>query len=133
VDAVGLGSPGQYLLISPTPKGGSSKALSERVRADILERDGHTCQICGAGAGESDPVDPRKKVRLQVDHVDTTLEGPALNSPSNLITKCRACNECQNFVPPPRRTVDITNLLRPAPEQVKREIYDWLCRRLGDG
>ena len=125
--------PGEYILMSALPVGGTSKSISQRLRAEILERDGHTCQMCGAGAGEPDSINPQRKVRLQVDHVDHTLPEPQLNYPSNLITKCRACNEGRkNFIPPPRRYIDILNILRPASVAEQRQVYHWLKRKFED-
>lgn len=57
-------------------------AISKAMRHAILERDGHTCQYCGATAPD---------VKLQIDHVvPKTLGGK--DDPDNLIAACEACN-----------------------------------------
>lgn len=45
--------PGEYRMEgSPPPDAYRlSKGISQRVRAEILERNGYTCQMCGAGPG----------------------------------------------------------------------------------
>lgn len=57
----------------------SSSEPDERVKAEVLERDGHTCLACGT------------RKFLQVDHVVALYYGGS-NAPDNLQTLCKRCN-----------------------------------------
>ena len=61
--------PGEYILETLELKPVIGRAISPQLRNEILERNGFTCQLCGAGAGDPDPFNPNCKVRLHVDHV----------------------------------------------------------------
>lgn len=50
--------PGQYLLLDPKPIPAFGRGISTEVRAFVLDRNGFTCQMCGAVAGEPHPFDP---------------------------------------------------------------------------
>lgn len=56
--------------------------LSNRMRFDVLVRDGFKCRYCGAGPQQS---------ALTVDHV-VPLSSGGRNEPSNLVTACYDCN-----------------------------------------
>ena len=49
--------PGQYLLLDPKPAPAFERAISKETRAYVLDRNGFTCQMCGAVAGEPHPYD----------------------------------------------------------------------------
>lgn len=51
---------GQYLLEDPKPEPAFERAISKETRAFVLDRNGFTCQMCGAVAGEPHPYDPTK-------------------------------------------------------------------------
>jgi hypothetical protein len=53
--------PGQYLLESAKPQPAFARAISKETRAYVLDRNGFTCQMCGAVAGEPHPYDPTRK------------------------------------------------------------------------
>lgn len=68
--------PGQYLLETPKPQPAFERAISKETRAFVLDRNGFTCQQCGAVAGEQHPFDPTRKTRLHIGHViDKSLGG----------------------------------------------------------
>src|SRR4051812_20140305 len=51
--------PGQYLLTGTPPnKAGVTfgRAISARLRAEVLDRNGFTCQMCGLTPGDIDPT-----------------------------------------------------------------------------
>ncbi|MAN14786.1 MAG: HNH endonuclease, partial [Dinoroseobacter sp.] len=50
--------PGQYLLRDPKPEPAFARGISKETRALVLDRNGFTCQQCGAVAGEAHPFDP---------------------------------------------------------------------------
>lgn len=84
--------PGQYLLEDPNPVPASGRSISKELRSYILDRDGFTCQMCGAVAGEPHPADSNRKTRLQVGHiVDKSMGGT--DEAGNLRAVCSICNE----------------------------------------
>lgn len=84
--------PGQYLLENPKPQPAFAREISKETRAYVLDRNGFTCQMCGAVAGEPHPYDPSRKTRLHIGHiVDKSMGGT--DDPSNLRALCSVCNE----------------------------------------
>jgi hypothetical protein len=56
--------PGQYLLENSKPRPAFQRDISKETRAYVLDRNGFTCQMCGAVAGEVHPNDAGRKTRL---------------------------------------------------------------------
>ncbi|PIQ52923.1 MAG: HNH endonuclease [Comamonadaceae bacterium CG12_big_fil_rev_8_21_14_0_65_59_15] len=84
--------PGQYLLESAKPQPAFARDVSKEVRAYVLDRNGFTCQMCGAVAGEPHPYDPTRKTRLHLGHIiDKSMGGS--DDASNLRAICSVCNE----------------------------------------
>jgi hypothetical protein len=84
--------PGQYVLLSPKPIPAFERGISKETRAYVLDRNGFTCQMCGAVAGEPHPSDLTRKTRLHIGHiVDKSMGGS--DDPSNLRAVCSVCNE----------------------------------------
>ena len=125
--------PGQYILESIEPLPTFGRGISYSQRARILARNGMTCQICGAGPGDQDPLDPTKKVRLHVDHIVPLSEG-GTNDDSNLRVTCSACNEGRSNleVPPDQRAINLLVLIRRAPRDVQLQVYRFLKKKFGD-
>ena len=84
--------PGQYLLENPNPQPAFERAISKETRAFVLDRNGFTCQMCGAVAGESHPYDSLRKTRLHIGHIVDKSQG-GTDDPSNLRALCSVCNE----------------------------------------
>lgn len=84
--------PGQYLLENPKPQPAFERAISKETRAIVLDRNGFTCQMCGAVAGEPHPYDPTRKTRLHIGHIIDKSKG-GIDEPSNLRAICSICNE----------------------------------------
>ncbi len=84
--------PGQYLLENPKPQPAFERAISKETRAIVLDRNGFTCQMCGAVAGEPHPYDPTRKTRLHIGHIIDKSKG-GNDDPSNLRAICSVCNE----------------------------------------
>ena len=85
--------PGEYLLVEPPSDRRVifSRVISARLRAEVLDRNGFTCQMCGLTPGEIDPYTGRK-VRLHIGHiVDRNLGGR--DELSNLRALCSTCNQ----------------------------------------
>jgi len=53
--------PGEYLLETDKPQPAFDRGISKETRAYVLDRNGFTCQMCGAVAGEPHPYDSMKK------------------------------------------------------------------------
>lgn len=83
---------GQYLLENPKPIPAFSRSVSKETRAFVLDRNGFTCQMCGAVAGEEHLYDRGRKTRLHIGHiVDKSVGGN--DDASNLRAICSVCNE----------------------------------------
>lgn len=84
--------PGQYMLEDPKPQPAFAREISKETRAYVLDRNGFTCQMCGAVAGEPHPYDPSRKTRLHIGHIiDKSMGGT--DDSSNLRALCSVCNE----------------------------------------
>ena len=84
--------PGQYILVNPKPQPAFAREISKETRAYVLDRNGFTCQMCGAVAGEPHPHDPERKTRLHIGHIiDKSMGGT--DDPANLRALCSVCNE----------------------------------------
>jgi len=84
--------PGQYILENPKPQPAFAREISKETRAYVLDRNGFTCQMCGAVAGEPHPYDPTRKTRLHIGHIiDKSMGGT--DDPANLRAICSVCNE----------------------------------------
>lgn len=84
--------PGEYLLENPKPQPAFERAISKETRAYVLDRNGFTCQMCGAVAGEPHPYDPTRKTRLHLGHIiDKSMGGT--DDATNLRAICSICNE----------------------------------------
>ncbi len=84
--------PGQYLLENEKPEPAFERAISKETRAYVLDRNGFTCQMCGAVAGEPHPYSPSRKARLHIGHIIDKSQGGG-DEPSNLRALCSVCNE----------------------------------------
>src|ERR1035437_600042 len=84
--------PGEYLLVDIKPLPSFERGISKETRAFVLDRNGFTCQMCGAAAGEPHPYDQGRKTRLHIGHIiDKSMGGN--DEPSNLRAICSVCNE----------------------------------------
>lgn len=122
-------SPGQYVLESPKPIPAFARAISKETRAYVLDRNGFTCQMCGAVAGEQHPYDPSRKTRLHLGHVIDKSKG-GTDEASNLKAICSVCNEgASNMTPvrPDLQTLLIQIRRAPAADQLK--VLEWLVKK----
>lgn len=124
--------PGEYILETLDRLPAIERGISPQLRNEILERNGYTCQLCGAGPGDPDPFNPGRKVRLHIDHIVPISQGGA-DDKSNLRVLCSACNHGRANIQTPSE--DARNLLariRRAPRSVQREVYEALKKTLGE-
>jgi hypothetical protein len=121
--------PGQYLLETPKPQPAFARTISKETRAFVLDRNGFTCQMCGAVAGETHPYDTTRKTRLHLGHViDKSMGGT--DDPSNLRAICSVCNEGASNATLTRP--DLQKLLiqvRRATSQDQLEVLRWLMKK----
>lgn len=121
--------PGQYLLETAKPQPAFARAISKETRAFVLDRNGFTCQMCGAVAGEQHPYDATRKTRLHLGHViDKSMGGT--DDPPNLRAICSVCNEGASNVTLTRP--DLQKLLvqvRRATSQDQLEVMRWLMKK----
>lgn len=124
--------PGDYILASLDRIPAIERSISPQLRTEILERNGYTCQLCGAGPADTDPFNPNRKVRLHIDHIQpVTQEGT--NEKDNLRVLCSACNQGRSNIQTPSETaLNIMARIRRSSRSVQKEIYEALKRSLGD-
>jgi len=85
--------PGEYLLETSKLQPAFSRDISKETRAYVLDRNGFTCQMCGAVAGEIHPNDPAgRTTRLHIGHILDKSKG-GTDDRSNLRALCSVCNE----------------------------------------
>ncbi|MEP7218006.1 MAG: HNH endonuclease [Bacteroidota bacterium] len=121
--------PWEYKLVDLKPQPIFDSGISKEVRAFVLDRNGFTCQMCGAAAGEPHPDDNGRKTRLHIGHIiDLSMGGT--NDPGNLRALCSVCNEGASNVTLERpKSEKLLVQLRRAPgvEQVK--VLEWLIAK----
>lgn len=121
--------PGQYILENLERKPVIARTISPQLRNEILERNGFTCQLCGAGAGDTDPFNPDRKVRLHIDHI-TPISQHGTDDRDNLRVLCSACNQGRSNVQPPSETaLNILAKIRKLPKTKQKEIFNILKRK----
>lgn len=124
--------PGEYLLESLERVPVIGRGISPQLRAEILERNGYTCQLCGAGAGDPDPFNPSRKVRLHIDHIIPVSQG-GTEDKDNLRALCSSCNQGRaNIRTPTEDALNIIARIRRTPRSVQREIFKALKRTFGE-
>jgi hypothetical protein len=126
--------PGQYLLLTLELRPVQKRGMSSRLRRQILERDGGTCQMCGSAAGEDSGCEPGKRCRLQVDHIVPISQG-GTDDPSNLRSVCVFFNKDKADIirPASGQAISALAVIRKLPRDVQREVFDFLARKFGGG
>lgn len=124
--------PGQYLLETPVPDPSFERNISKETRAYVLDRNGFTCQMCGAVAGEPHPYGCGRKTRLHIGHIIDKSKGGS-DDYSNLRALCSVCNEGLSNVPLMRP--DLKKLLidiRRAKTEDQVAVLNWLLQKFPD-
>ena len=121
--------PGEYLLETDERQPAFARGISKETRAFVLDRNGFTCQMCGAVAGEPHSYDQTKKTRLHIGHIiDKSIGGT--DEPSNLKAICSVCNEGASNVTLTRP--DLQKLfvqVRRATNGDQLEVLKWLIQK----
>ncbi|MGB0722805.1 MAG: HNH endonuclease [Gammaproteobacteria bacterium] len=121
--------PGQYLLEDPKPRPAFERAISKETRALVLDRNGFTCQMCGAVAGEPHPYDTGRKTRLHIGHIKDKSQG-GTDDPENLRALCSVCNEGAANITPDRPTaLKLLSQIRRARGAEQEAVLEWLVRK----
>lgn len=121
--------PGQYVLIDTKPLPAFERGISKETRAFVLDRNGFTCQMCGAAAGEPHPYDKGRKTRLHIAHIiDKSMGGT--DEPSNLRAICSVCNEgASNLTLNRPEAIKLVAQVRRAPSKDQLDLLEWLLKK----
>lgn len=124
--------PNEYLIETLTPLPVIAREISDKIRRQILERNGYTCQVCGAGAGEDSLCEPGKKCRLEIDHTVPISQG-GTDEEHNLRAVCVWYNKdkANLKVPTSRDAISAMGLIRRQPRDVQLEVYEFLAKKFG--
>jgi hypothetical protein len=123
--------PGQYILLDAPPQREGvvfSRPISAKLRAEVLDRNGFTCQMCGLTPGDVDPYTGRK-VRLHIGHIkDKSLGG--IEELSNLRTLCSTCNQgAKNITTEKPTAIWLLSQIRRAGQTEQRAALEWLTNK----
>lgn len=121
---------GHYILVDDPPKNYVFEPpISQRLRAQVLERNGYTCTMCGAAAGDVDENNPNRTVRLHIGHIqDRDHRGET--QLHNLRALCSACNQgAKNIAQEPPSYTFVIAQVRRAKESDQRKVLDWLNKK----
>jgi len=125
--------PGQYLLREVPVKMRElafQRGISAKLRAEVLDRNGFTCQMCGLTPGEIDPATGRK-VRLHIGHIVNKSHG-GKDELSNLRALCSTCNQGAKNVTAEKPTgLWLLTQIRRAGQDEQRAVFDWLRSKFG--
>lgn len=129
-DNAGL-KPGQYMLKEAPPEKSPvvfSRSISSKLRAEVLDRNGFTCQMCGLSPGEIDPSTGRK-VRLHIGHiVDKSIGGK--DELSNLRTLCSTCNQgAKNITTVKPPAIWLLSQIRRAGQEEQLAVLNFLLKK----
>lgn len=121
--------PGQYLLLNLKTLPAFERGISKETRAFVLDRNGFTCQMCGAAAGEPHPYDSGRKTRLHLGHIiDKSMGGTDV--PANLRAICSVCNEgASNLTLNRPEAIKLIAQIRRAPSKDQLDVLKWLITK----
>ena len=127
--------PGEYRMDGKPPANTYrfARGISQRLRAEVLERDGYTCQMCGAGAGDIDVDNPDRSVRLHIGHIVDYDHGGKTEE-SNLRALCSKCNQgAKNIAQEPPSWTWLLSRIRRASVADQKKALEWLERKFRNG
>ena len=125
---------GEYLLKEAPPEKSNvrfSRNISKRLRAEVLDRNGFTCQMCGLTPSDIDPETGRK-VRMHIGHIlDKSFGGK--EELSNLRALCSTCNQgAKNVTAQRPTTIRLLSQIRRAGQDEQRAVLKWLREKFKD-
>jgi 5-methylcytosine-specific restriction endonuclease McrA len=103
--------------------------ISKETRAFVLDRNGFTCQMCGAVAGEPHQYDETRHTRLHIGHIiDKSIGGT--DDPSNLRAICSICNEgASNITLDKQTAIKLLIQIRRSPGSEQLKVLEWLIKK----
>jgi hypothetical protein len=121
--------PGEYMLVNLKPVPSFERGISKETRAFVLDRNGFTCQMCGAAAGEPNPYDANRKTRLHIGHIiDKSMGGT--DEPGNLRAICSVCNEgASNLTLNRPQAIKLLAQIRRAPSSDQIDVLEWIIKK----
>lgn len=121
--------PGEYMLVDTKPLPAFERGISKKLRSEVLDRNGYTCQMCGIAAGEPHPADGGKKARLHIAHIiDKSMGGEDVAS--NLKAVCSVCNEgASNLTLNRPDAIKLLAQIRRAPANDQLDVLKWVVRK----
>lgn len=127
--------PGEYILKEQPPDKATfafERGISGKLRAQVLDRNGFTCQMCGLTPGMIDPATSRP-VRLHIGHIkDKSLGG--LEELSNLRTLCSTCNQgAKNVTSEKPTALWLLSQIRRAGQDEQRAVFEFLKTKFDIG
>jgi HNH endonuclease len=121
--------PGQYLLETKKRVPAFRREISKETRARVLERNGFTCQNCGMAAGDPDPLNSARTIRLTMGHIIDKSKGGS-DTFENLRAVCTNCNEgLQNASLPKPDRIQLLSQVRRATLDDQRALLDWMLQK----
>ena len=125
--------PGQYLLKEKPPEKPDVRFVrgtSLKLRAEVLDRNGFTCQMCGLTPGDIDPATGRT-VRLHLGHIkDKSLGGK--DELSNFRALCSSCNQgAKNITGEKPTAIWLLSQVRRVGQDEQRAVFEWLHKKFG--
>lgn len=121
--------PGDYVLTTAKRRPAFKRDISKETRAIVLERNGYTCQMCGAAAGDPDPFNSNRTIRLTLGHIVDKSKGGE-DTPSNLRAVCSNCNEgLQNAAPIKPNRIQLLAQIRRATIDDQKVVLEWLLAK----
>lgn len=124
--------PNQYLLETLKRRPVIARGIGSKLRRQILTRNGFTCQVCGAEAGQESGCEPGKKCRLQIDHTIPISQG-GTDEEGNLRAVCVYYNKDKADVirPASGQAISALAAIRKLPRSVQEEVYRFLSEKFG--
>lgn len=121
--------PNQYLLETAKRVPAFGRNISKETRAWVLERNGYTCQMCGVAAGDVDPYNSSRTIRLTMGHIIDKSKGGD-DSANNLRAICTNCNEgLQNTALPKPDQIHLLAQIRRATITDQKAVLKWLLKK----
>lgn len=118
--------PNEYLLLTTKRLPAFKRGISKEVRARVYERNGFTCQMCGMAAGDPDPYNSNRTVRLTLGHIIDKSKGGE-DTMANLRAICNNCNEgLQNTSLPKPDRIALLSQIRRATVSDQEAVLEWL-------